>query len=62
MIEQQPSGTRYYRNPAGGLSTYDGLTDDQVLIEHGYEELTAEEYQAAVDALSSLVPAETPED
>ncbi|MFF4900434.1 hypothetical protein [Streptomyces sp. NPDC001068] len=60
MSDPQPtSGTRYYRNPQGGLSTYDGLDDDQVLIEHGYEELTAEAYQDALAALSD--PADTPE-
>ncbi|MEW2568319.1 hypothetical protein [Streptomyces sp. NPDC047070] len=56
-----PDGTRYFRNPAGGLTTVNGLADDRVFVEHGYTELTAEEHQAAVDALPELVPAETPE-
>lgn len=60
-MSDTPGGARYFRNPAGGLSTITGLVDDQVLTDHGYEELTAEEYQAALDALPDLAPAESPE-
>ncbi|MDX2643492.1 hypothetical protein PV341_07865 [Streptomyces sp. PA03-1a] len=59
---QPPPVERYYRNPEGGLTRVGNLDDDQVLLDHGYTELTADEYQAALDAAPLVSFVETPED
>jgi len=59
---------RYFQTPAGAAAQYGNLTEDaeRVLLDAGYEEITAEEYQAKqeeahVALLQQTAPADSTE-